>query len=598
MVFWKRLLCSSMVLASSSAMAQVSQSDIAHLEPGVELSQGQITNLKPVSKADLLNPDPADWPMYRRNYQGWGFSPLDQIKPDNVKNLHLAWSRAMEPGWQQSTPIVHNGVIFLGATKDVIQAINAKNGDLIWEYRRKHPKNISEYNILGRNKRSIALYGDKVYFGSWDNAIVALDAKTGKLVWETDRGDGPKGVSNSTGPIVVDGVVIAGTTCQYSGIECYVTGHDAETGKELWRARFLPKKGQKGYDTWGGMPEEKRWGTSSWGAITYDPELNLVYYGSNGAMPISEAQRKTPGASLYGTNTRFAIRPKTGEIVWSRQVLPRDNWEQDCVFEMMPLTTAVNPDAQAQGMMAVGKVKGQTRKVLTGVPCKTGLMWTLDAKTGEFLWVKSTTKQNLVSSVDAKGDVKINEALVISDPGKPVHQCPPPNGGKDWPPSAYNPKRHAMFVPLSNLCGDTTVFPDEPTPEAGYNADFTFVIPEEKGDKLGRIDAISVETGKTLWTYEQRAALYSPILATAGDLLFTGGFDRYFRAIDQADGKVVWETRLPSQVTGHAVSYAVDGKQYIAVPAGGSLLAGYMQSLQSEVDGVTGSNALFVFSLD
>ena len=179
---------------------------------------------------------------------------------------------------------------------------------------------------------------------TWNNIVVALDARTGEQVWQTDRG-GDFYVSNSTGPIVANGVVVAGSTCQVAGHGCYVTGHDARTGKELWRNEMIPRPGQPGDETWAGAPFESRWMTGVWGQLTYDPELDLVYYGSSGVGPASEAQRKMPGATMAGTNTRFAVKPKTGEVVWKHQVLPRDNWDQECTFEMMIINTPVNPDA-------------------------------------------------------------------------------------------------------------------------------------------------------------------------------------------------------------------------------------------------------------
>src|SRR5437660_1479134 len=193
----------------------------------------------------------------------------------------------------------------------------------MWEYRRPLPPVTSLRNGLGQRKRSIALYGDQVYFVTWDNIVVSLAARTGELVWQTDRG-GDLYISNSSGPIVANGVVIAGSTCQYSGNGCYVTGHDARTGKELWRNEMIPRPGQPGDETWAGSPFESRWMTGVWGQLTYDPDLDLVYYGSSGVGPASEAQRNMPGATMAGTNTRFAVRPKTGEVVWKHQVLPPD----------------------------------------------------------------------------------------------------------------------------------------------------------------------------------------------------------------------------------------------------------------------------------
>jgi alcohol dehydrogenase (cytochrome c) len=290
--------------------------------------------------------------MYRGNYGGWGYSPLDQVNKTNVKNLQLAWSRVMEPGSNEITPIVYNGVMYLGNPGDVIQALDATTGDLIWEYRHPLPPRESFPITLGQRKRSIALYGNFVIFATWDNFIVGLDARTGQRMWQSNRG-GNLFVQNSSGPIVANGMVIAGSTCQVAGFGCYVTGHDARNGEELWRNEFIPKPGEPGDETWGGAPYDKRWMTGAWGHLTYDPDLDLVYYGSSGVAPASEAQRNAPGATLAGTDTRFAVHPKTGEIVWKHQTLPRDNWDQECTFEMMVINTPVNPDARAAGMMSI-----------------------------------------------------------------------------------------------------------------------------------------------------------------------------------------------------------------------------------------------------
>ncbi len=562
-----------------------------------QVANGTVQNFVPLTDEMLRNPDPEDWPMYRRNYQGWGYSPLDQINVDTVKGLQLVWSRALDPGSNESTPLVYDGVAYIGMAGDVIQAINAADGTLIWEYRRQLPER-DTMSSLGENKRSIALYGDKVYFVSWDNFVVALDAKSGQLVWETDRGQGTSdgGVTNSNGPIVVNGVVIAGSTCQQSGFGCYATGHDATNGEELWRNMFIPKPGEEGDDTWGGAPFEGRWMTGSWGGYTYDPDLDLVFYGSTGAGPASEAQRGTPGGTMYGTNTRFAVHPKTGEIAWRHQVLPRDNWDQECTYEAIIVDSPINPDANAAGMLAVGTVSGETRKVQTGVPCKTGIAWTLDAATGEFIWAKSTVEQNLVANIDNTGLVTVNEDMVMSDPTKPIAMCPTYLGGRDWPPAAYSPEHNVFYVPLNNMCADVTARQAEATPADVYNTDLAMKVTPGK-ENVGRIDAISVETGGTVWTHEIKSALYAPVLATKGDLLFTGGFDRYFRAVSQTTGEEVWSVRLPSVVSGHAVTFGINGRQYVAVPTGGSLVSGYLGTVNAGIDNVSGSNALFVFAL-
>jgi alcohol dehydrogenase (cytochrome c) len=554
-----------------------------------------VKNFVTVTDQTIRSPKAEDWVFYRGNYQAWGWSALDQISTRNVKNLQLVWSRAMEPGINQATPLVYNGVMYLGNPGDVIQAIDAVSGDLMWQYRHPLPETTDMRNQLGQRKRTVALYGDNVYTVTWDNHVLALDARTGAKVWETDRG-GDLYVSNSSGPIVANGVVVAGSTCQYSGFGCYVSGHDARTGKELWRNTMIPRPGEPGDETWAGSPYESRWMTGVWGHLTYDPELDLIYYGSSGVGPASEAQRKMPGATMAGTNTRFAVRPKTGEVVWKHQVLPRDNWDQECTFEMMTMMTPVNPDASV--MLSVNPAaRGKARKTLTGVPCKTGIAWSFDAATGEFLWARATNEQNLVAKIDGKGLVTVNEDAVLKEIGKTYHVCPTYNGGRDWPYGAYNPRSNVMYVQLANVCIDSTARADRgPQPEFVYNTTNVGKFSNGK-DRVGRIDAISVETGRTVWSWETRVSNYAPILATAGGLLFNGSMDRYLRALDADKGTVLWQTRLASQVVGAPITFAVNGRQYIAITAGGGTIAATQLAPTPEADTASGANAVYVFAL-
>jgi alcohol dehydrogenase (cytochrome c) len=566
---------------------------------GTTLSPHPLTAYAPVTDQMLRQPAPADWLMMRGNYEGYGFSSLKQIDKTNVKGLQLVWARTMEPGVNEATPIIHDGVMFLGNPDDVIQAIDAKTGELLWQYRRALPPVAAfRNNFWGQRKRSVFLYGTKVFTMTRDNHLVALDAKTGKELWEVDRG-GELLVQNTSGPIVVDGVVIAGASCQQAPFTCYVSAHDAETGKELWRNQVVPKKGEPGDETWGGMPYEQRWMTGVWGPITYDPELNLIFYGSSGVGPASDAQRGVKGAAtMAGSNTRFAVEPKTGKIVWKHQVLPQDNWDQECTFEMLPITTAVNPDPKAEGMMAVGRrATAKSRRTLTGVPCKTSILWSFDAAKGDFLWAKSTAVQNLVKGIDTRGQVTVNPDQLMTDLKKTYHQCPTHAGGRDWPFSAYSPQTNALYVQIQNLCTNVRVRADNipSKPVDLYNTIGPSVLADgRKG--LGRIDAISVETGRTLWSWETDASNYSPVLATAGGLLFNGSMDRYLRALDQEDGKVLWQARLGSQVFGAPVTFEVAGRQYVAVAAGG----GFNNSpvtIRPDIDQPAGGNMVYVFAL-
>ena len=494
-----------------------------------------VQNFVTVTDQIMRAPKPEDWLIHRGNYQAWGYSPLDQINKTNVKNLQLVWSRAMEPGINQATPLVYNGVMYLGNPGDVIQAIDAATGDLMWEYRHPLPPATSFRNHLGQRKRSIALYGDNVYTVTWDNVVVALEARTGNVAWQTDRG-GDFYVSNSTGPIVANGVVVAGSTCQVARHGCYVTGHDAKTGKELWRNEMIPRPGEPGDETWAGSPFESRWMTGVWGQLTYDPELDLVFYGSSGVGPASEAQRKMPGATMAGTNTRFAVRPKTGEVVWKHQVLPRDNWDQECTFEMMIINTPVNPDRA--GMLAVNPdARRGPRKTLTGVPCKTGIAWSFDAATGEFLWAKPTVEQNLVARIDAEGARHRQRGRRAQGGRQDLSHLPDlqrrPRLAARRLQSEIQRHVHAAVESLHRLDG---AHRSRAAPQFVYNTTNVGKFAAGK-DKVGRIDAISVETGKTLWSWETRVSNYSPILATGGGLLFNGSMDRYLRALDADKGR-------------------------------------------------------------
>jgi alcohol dehydrogenase (cytochrome c) len=359
---------------------------------------------------------------------------------------------------------------------------------------------------------------------------------------------------------------------------------------------MIPRPGEPGDETWAGSPYESRWMTGVWGHLTYDPDLDLVYYGSSGVGPASEAQRKMPGATMAGTNTRFAVRPKTGEVVWKHQVLPRDNWDQECTFEMMPITTPVNPDPAV--MLSVNpNARRGPRKTLTGVPCKTGIAWSFDAATGEFLWARATNEQNLVAKIDATGLVTVNEDVVLKELGKTYHVCPTYNGGRDWPYGAYSPRSNVMYIQLANVCIDTSARTDRgPQPEFVYNTNNVGKFATGK-DKAGRIDAISVETGKTLWSWETRVSNYAPILATASGLLFNGSMDRYLRALDADKGTVLWQTRLPSQVVGSPISFAVNGRQFIAITSGGGPIAATQTVVTPEADTTSGANAVYVFAL-
>jgi alcohol dehydrogenase (cytochrome c) len=356
----------------------------------------------PVTDAMIQNPDPADWLMWRRTLNSWGYSPLNQITADNVRTLRLVWTRTLAPGIQEGTPLVYRGVMYFPNPLDVVEAIDAATGDLKWQYRRTLPDDL---------------------------------------------------------------------------------------------AKFFPV-----------------------------PAINR--------------------------------------------------------------NLAINPRLKA----------GERRKVITGIPGKTGLVYTLDRQTGEFLWARPTVLQTVISDIDgATGEVKINPEALFNKPGDTAFVCPTTNGGKNWPAGAYSPTTNMMYMPLANTCMELTAVAESRRTTTLYGTSAKPAIAPNTNDNVGNVYAISAGTGAIAWKFEQRAGTTS-LIATGGGLLFGGDVNGRFRALDQRSGKVLWETNLGSPVTGYPVAFAVNGRQYVAVSTGSSLATGGLARLTPELRPSSGNN-LFVFAL-
>ena len=553
------------------------------------------TAFVPVTDAMLQDPEPADWLMWRRTLDGWGYSPLDQIDRDNVGDLRMVWSRALTTGMQQGTPLVYDGVMYMPNPKDIIQAIDAVTGDLHWEYRRDLPDDIDEYiRGLADVNRNVALHGTLVIDTSNDDYIYAVDVTTGRLAWETEILDYKVNPArHSSGPIIAGGLAVSGRSCRpWGGPEaCVIVAHDAATGAERWRRRLVPAPGEPGDETWGNVPYEDRVHVGAWMVPSYDPALNLVYVGTSVTSPAPKFLRGgTENTHLYHNST-LALDADTGEIVWYYQHL-NDHWDLDHPFERMLVDTAVSPDPSAVTWINPRLDRGAVRKVITGIPGKTGVVYTLDRETGEFLWATPTVTQNVISDIDgATGGVSTNSELVFRREGQEVLVCPSWFGGKDWEAGAYSPLTNTMYFPLRNVCGRMMA-----TREAGSHYALAVRNQIAPGtDQVGTVRAISAETGATAWTYTQRAATMS-LVATGGGLVFGGDVNGRFRAFDHETGEILWEINLGSAVTGFPITFAVDGQQYVAVSTGTAGTAAGFLSLTPEVRPSTGNN-LFVFAL-
>ena len=549
-----------------------------------------------VTDAMLQEPDPADWLMWRRTLDSWGYSPLDQITRQNVDELRMVWSRALTPGSQQGTPLAYDGVLYMPNPRDVIQAIDAVTGDLKWEYRRELPDDLGEYlGALSATNRNLAIYTDLIIDTSADEYVFALDAISGDLVWETrilDYKTNP--ALHTSGPIIADGKIISGRSCRAnSGPDgCVITAHDARTGEELWRRRTIPAPGEPGDETWGDVPFEERRHVGTWMVPSYDPTLSLIYIGTSVTSPAPKFMLGgTDNKHLYHNST-LALDADTGEIVWYYQHL-NDHWDLDHPFERLLVDTVVAPDPTAVSWINPSLRPGQLRKVMTGIPGKTGVVYTLDRETGEFLWATPTVTQNVISHIDgATGAVTENSEVVFTALGQEVLACPTWAGGKDWEAGTYSPLTNTMYFPLRNACARMLS-----TREGGSS---TYLLAARHQlapgtDQLGTVRAISAETGQTAWTYTQRAATTS-LVATGGGLVFGGDVNGRFRAFDHETGDVLWEINLGSPVTGYPIKYGVDGQQYVAVSTGTAANASINLRLTPELRPSLGNN-LFVFAL-
>lgn len=550
----------------------------------------------PVTDAMLQSPDPEHWLMWRRTLDSWGHSPLEQIDRDNVGNLRMVWTRALGPGIQEGTPLVYDGVMYFPNPSDFVQAINAATGDLIWEYRRSLPGDLGEYFPVPSINRNLAIYGDTIIDTSSDDYVYALDAQTGELRWETKILEYQRGAQQTSGPIIANGKIISGRGCEPEGspAACVITAHDARTGEELWRRRTIAAPGEPGGDTWGDLPDEERWHVGSWLVPSFDPELNLIYAGTSVTSPAPKFAISGNDLTYLYHNSTLAIDPDSGEIVWYYQHIV-DHWDLDHPFERLIVDTVVSPDPDTVEWINPRLRPGETRRVLTGIPGKTGVIYTLDRETGEFLWARPTVQQNVVQEIDGlTGAVTVNPDTLFVEIGQERFICPTSLGGKNWPSSTYSPVGNVMFFPLQNTCMTTAPTLSRPSPDSLYGIRNTQQI-APGSDGVGSIHAVSAETGETLWTYDQRAGVLS-LMSTATGLVFGGDTNGRFRALDQETGEVLWEVNLGSPVSGYPVSFAVNGKQFVAVSTGSSLTGMGAAALTPELRPSVGNN-LFVFAL-
>jgi alcohol dehydrogenase (cytochrome c) len=536
--------------------------------------KGDIQNYVPVTDEMLRNPPDGDWLMFRRNYAGWSYSPLNEINTSNVSQLQLKWMWSMpENGTMEITPMVHNGIIYVWGTGNTIQALDAKTGNLIWENRiGPAPRNPGP-GPSTEETRALGLWGNYLFVNTPYGMLYGLDARTGEKIWENNIVDYKPGIGGSTGGvIVINGKVLVGmTNCGRPGNDdhCYISAYDAKTGKRDWKFVTVALKGDPGGDSWGNLPDNQRKGAETWIAGTYDPELNTTYWGVAQAKPWRRDLRGSSSGDTNYANSTLALDPDTGKMKWFFQHGPGESLDLDEVYERV----LIDHGAQ-KTVMTIGKA---------------GILWKLDRVTGKFIAARETVFQNIWKAIDPKtGRPEYRKDIVDQKVDQWLSSCPGPEGGHDWQATSYHQPSDTLIIPLSQSC----VF------MLGNGSQTYFEMPGTDGN-MGRLSAYRTADMKPLWSFQQRAPFLTGVISTAGNVAFVGDFDRVFRAVDVRNGKTLWKTRLGTTVQGYPVTFSVDGHQYVAVTTGlgGGSPEAKPSTMLNEVHRPPNGYALFVFGL-
>jgi alcohol dehydrogenase (cytochrome c) len=556
---------------------------ISVIAGAVALAQSEPPPWKSVTAERLLKPEAGDWMTYRRTHDVSAFSPLRQIDRTTVRTLRPVWSYSMKDNrrWLP-TPVVANGLMYVPEGSGRVLAFDVVSGDVVWIHERRYPEDISISEAFPRH-RGVSIYGDTVYWGTADSYLTALDARTGKLLWEVKTGDYRTGEGHNHPPLIAEGKVFLGHAGGDLGARGKFRAFDAETGKLLWTVNTAPGPGDPGYETWA-RRDVPPLGGAPWNTVSYDPEFRLVYFSTGQPAPWSSALRG-PGDALY-TNSVVAVDAQTGAIRWHFQLNPADDWDR-AAYENMLVDLVIN---------------GRTRKALiqTG---KIGWGVVLDRQTGEFLHAFKTAYDNVITGWTAQGRPIVNPHSVPTpadlDSGKIFEICPHLHGARNLQAPSYSPITGLYYLGINNSCMDAKVVSVPYVVGRGYTG-VTQTPKRAPGyDYVGEFVAFNPVTGNRAWTYRppSGSAMTASALATAGGVVFGGTADRQFFALDSGNGKLLWQMRLNGDVSGAPITFAVGGKQFVAIGAGGRTGPTTSFAPLTGADISQGTGVMWVFAL-
>jgi alcohol dehydrogenase (cytochrome c) len=537
----------------------------------------------PITADRLQSPAAGDWSSYRRTHDVTGFSPLRQINRNNVRQLRPVWSYAMRDNrrWLP-TPIVANGLMYVPEGSGRVYAFDVVTGDVVWIHERKYPDDVAISEAYPRH-RGVAIYGDRLYWGTADSYLVTLDARTGRLIWEVKTGDYRTGEGHPHPPLIAEGKVFLGMAGGDLGARGKFRAFDAETGRLLWTVNTAPGPGDPGYETWTER-DVPPLGGAPWNTVSYDPEFRLVYFSTGQPAPWSTALRG-PGDALY-TNTALAVDAETGKIRWHFQMNPADDWDR-AAYENMLVDLVIN---------------GRTRKalILTG---KIGWGVVLDRQTGEFLNAFRTAYDNVITGWTPQGRPIIDPKSIPTpadiDSGKIFEVCPHLHGARNLQAPSYSPLTRLYYLGVNNSCMDARVVSTKYVVGRGYTG-VTYTTRLAPGyDFVGEFAAFNPVTGARAWTYRPAsgAAMTASALATGGGIVFGGTADRQLFALHSETGELLWQTRMSGDVSGAPVTFEVAGRQYLAIGVGGRTGPTTSFAPLTNTDLSQGTGVLTVFAL-